>query len=413
MANVIKIKRSTTTATPLTLAEGELAYSELSGNLFIGTAGNNQEKIGGNTDVLALAGAVLEADYNANTILAATADNTPVALTIAASTIVGRTAAGSIDALTPTETRLILNVEDNAAADQTAAEVTSTATGTISATDVQSAIAELESEKLGLVGGTLTGVLTLAADPANPLEAATRAYVDSVAQGLDAKDSVLNASTANLTLSGEQTIDGVLTSASRILVKNQTLPRDNGIYVTAAGGWARSVDANTWDELVSAFVFVETGTANADSGWVCTANAGGTLGTTDVTWVQFSQAGSYTADGLGIELVGSEFQLELDGTTLSKTASGLKANLGGINHDGLLNYDANDHIDHTTVTLTAGLGLAGGGTIAANRTFDLAINTLTTLTPSIGSADFLVFYDTANTTHKKILINDLLDGGTF
>lgn len=275
-----------------------------------------------------------------------------------------------------------------------------------------------------------------------------------VAQGLDAKDSVLNTTTANVTLSGEQTIDGVLTATSRILVKNQTLPRENGIYVTAAGAWVRSEDVDTWNELVSAFVFVEEGTANADSGWVCTVDAGGTLDTTDVTFVQFSSAGSYTADGLGIELVGNEFQLELDGTTLSKSASGLKAEPSNIDHDSLLNFAAaehidwtitgaedihvdritatavtqhegsithdnlngvatNDHIDHSTVTLTAGEGLTGGGTIAANRTFALDVNGLTTETVTIGSADFIAFYDVSAAGHKKIFIDNLLDGGTY
>jgi hypothetical protein len=118
----------------------------------------------------------------------------------------------------------------------------------------------------------------------------------------------LVATTANITLAGEQTIDGVLTSASRVLVKNQTNAADNGIYVSAAGAWARSADANTWDELVSAYVFVEEGTNYADTGWVSTVNPGGTLGVTPVTWVQFSGAGSYAA-GTGLTLSGNTFSI--------------------------------------------------------------------------------------------------------
>lgn len=64
MANIIKIKRSTTTATPTSLSEGELAYSEDSGNLFIGTAGSNLVKIGGNTDVSKLSGVATGAEVN-------------------------------------------------------------------------------------------------------------------------------------------------------------------------------------------------------------------------------------------------------------------------------------------------------------------------------------------------------------
>jgi len=144
---------------------------------------------------------------------------------------------------------------------------------------------------------------------------ATKGYVDSVAQGLDIKASCLVASTAdiNLIAPGSGLIDGIdpatfTSGTTRILVKDQSLSQQNGIYIWngAASAMTRSLDANTWDELVGAFTFIETGTANADSGWVCTANAGGTLGTTPVPFVKFSQAGSYTA-GNGMVLVGGQF----------------------------------------------------------------------------------------------------------
>lgn len=145
--------------------------------------------------------------------------------------------------------------------------------------------------------------------PAATTDAATKAYVDSTAQGLDPKGSVRAATTANITLSGTQTIDGVAVVANdRVLVKNQTAPAENGIYVAAVGAWTRSTDADAWGELVSAFVFVEEGTTNADSGFTCTVDQGGTLGVTAVTWTQFSGAGTYTA-GNGLSLVGSEFSI--------------------------------------------------------------------------------------------------------
>lgn len=144
---------------------------------------------------------------------------------------------------------------------------------------------------------------------------ATKGYVDSVAQGLDIKASCLVASTADINLSapGSGLIDGIdpttfTSGTTRILVKDQSLSQQNGIYIWngAASAMTRSLDANIWDELVGAFTFIETGTANADSGWVCTANAGGTLGTTPVPFVKFSQAGSYTA-GNGMVLSGGVF----------------------------------------------------------------------------------------------------------
>lgn len=178
-------------------------------------------------------------------------------------------------------------------------------------------------------GGTLTGDLILAGDPDSALKAATKQYVDSVAAGLDPKPSVVCATTANISLSGEQTLDGVLTSASRVLVKNQSAPAENGIYVSAAGAWTRATDMNHWLEVPGSFVFVEQGTLYADSGWVCTSNSGGTIGSTTIAWSQFSGAGSFTTDGQGIEFTGTQLALELDGSTLSKGASGLKvADLG-------------------------------------------------------------------------------------
>ena len=156
----------------------------------------------------------------------------------------------------------------------------------------------------------ITGLATPTADT----DAATKGYVDSVAQGLDPKQSVGAASTANIaTLSGLLTIDGVtLTAGERVLVKNQTTTSQNGIYVASATAWSRALDMDAWTEVPNAFVFVEEGSTQADTGWVCTANTGGTLNTTPITWAQFSGAGTYIA-GNGLTLTGSTF--DVVGTT--------------------------------------------------------------------------------------------------
>lgn len=140
--------------------------------------------------------------------------------------------------------------------------------------------------------GTITGL----AAPVGDSDAANKGYVDTVAQGLDAKASARAATTASITLFGAQTIDTVSVMAgNRVLVKDQGTASENGIYVASNAAWSRSTDADTWDELVSAFIFVEEGSAGGNNGYVCTIDAGGTLGVTAVTWAQFSGAGQITA----------------------------------------------------------------------------------------------------------------------
>ena len=134
---------------------------------------------------------------------------------------------------------------------------------------------------------------TISTTPSNSTDIANKSYVDTVAQGLDTKASVVAGTTANITLSGTQTIDGVAVVATdRVLVKNQTAPADNGIYIASATAWSRAPDMNTWAQVPGAYVFIEGGTTLTDTGWVCTSDAGGTIGVTAITWAQFSGAGS-------------------------------------------------------------------------------------------------------------------------
>jgi hypothetical protein len=124
-----------------------------------------------------------------------------------------------------------------------------------------------------------------------------------------------------LVLTGEQTIDGVLTSASRVLVKDQTLPAQNGVYDTGAGAWTRATDMDVWAEVPGSFIFIQSGTLQSASGWANTSPVSGTIDVTAMTWVQFSQAGSYSA-GTGLTLTGTVFSVNYG--TGSGTAARLR-----------------------------------------------------------------------------------------
>ena len=169
-----------------------------------------------------------------------------------------------------------------------------------------------------------------AADPTAAAHLATKGYVDSVAQGLAPKDAVRAATTANSTLSGAQTIDGVSVVADdRVLVKNQTTGSENGIYVAASGAWSRATDADSEADLRGASVFVEEGTANADTLWVMTTNAAITVGTTALTWTQFASAADIVG-GNGLTKTGNTLDVNVDGSTLEINADTLRVKALGI-----------------------------------------------------------------------------------
>lgn len=162
--------------------------------------------------------------------------------------------------------------------------INGTVNGTVGATTPSSGV----FTSVGMTTGTVS------TSPSGNTDIANKAYVDTVAQGLDTKASCVAATTANITLSGApQTIDGVsLAVGDRCLVKNQTAAQDNGIYLVATGSWTRTSDMDVWSEVPGAYTFIETGSVQADTGWVCTSNAGGTIGSTAMVWAQFSGAGS-------------------------------------------------------------------------------------------------------------------------
>jgi hypothetical protein len=405
-----------------------------------------------------------------------------------------------------------------------ASAISNVPSGNLAATDVQSALNELQTDinsraldadvikRDGSVAFTADqsmggNQLTNVGAPSASNDAATKSYVDSVAEGLKPKTAARVATTANITLSAPQTIDGVsVIAGDRVLVKDQTDPEDNGIYIVAAGAYTRSLDFDSLtpiDEINGAMVAVQEGTTNAGKVFVQSGLVT-TLDTDPINFIFFNSSSSLVGgdgitvsgsnisvdhDGEGLTFVSTQLALELDGATLEKSASGLKlsdtavtpATLGsatetitltvdqqgrltaaseqaiaipasqvtdfdeatqdaigtilvdtasvdlvyndgtpsitatvlpaGVDHDQLLNYVANDHVDHSAVQITTitDSGLTGGGDITATRNLSVDING-TTAEASPSNLDKILIYDASATALKSMTRGNFLSG---
>ena len=187
--------------------------------------------------------------------------------------------------------------------------------------------------------------------------------------GLDSKPSVVAATTANISLSGAQTVDGVsVVATNRVLVKSQTADEENGIYVASAGAWARAGDLDTWSEVPNAFVFVEGGTTLSTTGWVCSSPDGGTIDVTAITFVQFSGSGSTVVTGTAGQITvvgggGATPTVSLPSTITQATAfSGVTT---------ISNATPSTNTTTGALTVAGGVGVAGsmnaGGTITGSN----------------------------------------------
>lgn len=407
-----------------------------------------------------------------------------------------------------------------------ASAISNIPSGNLAATDVQAALNELQSDidtraldsvvikKDGSVAFTadqsMGGFkLTSLAAPSAGSDAATKQYVDNALEGLKPKEAVRVATTANIViataLNSGDSIDGVtLANGDRVLVKDQTAAEENGIYVVSATP-SRSTDFDSLspiDEINKAYVPVQQGTANAGKLYVQSGNVS-TVGVDPINFIFFNSVSgliggdgitvsgsniSVDHDGEGLTFVATQLALELDGSTLSKSSSGLKLtdtavspgsfgsatetvtftvdqqgrltaaseqninipssqvsdfveasqdavgtilvdsssvdftyNDGvpsisavvlpaGVDHDQLLNFVANEHIDHSAVEIQTGAnsGLAGGGDITATRSLVVDINGTTSLGAAPDVADELLIYDVSGLARRKVTVAQLL-----
>jgi hypothetical protein len=208
----------------------------------------------------------------------------------------------------------------------------------------------------------------------------TKLYVDSLALGISWKQPVNAATTANITLSGAQTIDAVsVVAGDRVLVKDQTAQADNGIYVAAVGAWSRSPDADTYDEMISALVFVESG-GQAGAAFYCPIQPGGTLGVTAITWNNFSVGGVYFA-GTGLNLSGGD-TFNISNTTVAAGSYGSGSAVGTftVNAQGQLTAAADTNIAIAATQITS--GTIDSARLSGTYSGITGVGTLTNLTVS-------------------------------
>lgn len=401
MANTIRIKRRAaggSAGAPATLENAELAFNEQDNTLYYGTGTGGAG--GSATSVIAIGGSGAFQAKDADLTAVAALSGTGLAIRTAADTWALRNLTAPAAGLSITNNDGVSGNPTFALANDLAALETLASTGlavrtgsdtwaqrsvagtsgriTVTNGDGVSGNPTVDLNTSGVTAGTYTKVtvdtygratsganatlndigsptssfsfnsqnLTNLADPVNAQDAATKAYVDAARSGLDVKASVRAATTANITLSGTQTIDGVAVIAGdRVLVKNQSTGSANGIYVVAAGAWSRATDADSDAEVTAGmFAFVEEGTTNADSGWVLTTDSPISVGTTALVFAQFSGAGQVTA-GAGLTKTGST--LDVVGTSNRIT----------VNADSI--DIASTYVGQTSITT---LGTIGTGT---------------------------------------------------
>ena len=357
MANTIRIKRSTGSSNPTSLENAEIAFREGDEVLIIGKGTGGAGGSATSIEAIGGKGAFFDkaTTRNANIVLAG-----PTTGSAAAPTFRSLVAA-DIPSIAHTK----ISDFDTGVRTNTLAEMAAPA-----------AAVSLNSQKI-------TNLATPTADN----DAASKSYVDSVSQGLDVKDSVKVATTANITLSGTQTIDGVAVSADeRVLVKDQSTASQNGLYLCKASTWTRTDDLAAGSNAAGMFTFVEQGTVNADNGFVCTSNSGSAVtGTNNLTFAQFSGAGSVTA-GDGLDKSGNTMSVDLKangGLVIESTE--IAVDLAASSITGTLAIsDGGTGATSASAARTA-LGLAIGSDIQA---FDQQLSDIAGLTPT--DSNFIV-----------------------
>jgi len=443
MANTVRIKRRTSGAAgaPSSLANAELAYNEVDDVLYYGKGTGGAGGTATTVPAIAGPGAFLTLS-TAQTVSGNKTFTGSVDLTSATATATTQTSSDSCTKLATTAfvkaqnyitgnqsisftgdasgtgtTSVTLTLANTGITGGTYTKITVNAKGlatagtTLEAGDIPTLTAakisdfdtQVRTNRLDQLAAPTASVslnsqkITNLATPTSDSDAATKAYVDASRSGLDVKASCRVATTANITLSGTQTIDGIsVIAGDRVLVKNQSTASQNGIYVVAVGSWSRATDADADAEVTSGlFTFIEEGTANADSGWVLTTDGSITVGSSSLAFSQFSGAGQITA---GAGLTKTSNTLDVVGTADRITVNSDSVDI------------ASTYVGQATITTlgTIGTGVWNGSTIGVAYG-GTGATTLTGILKGNGTSAFSAAVDGTD----YLSPNATIDGGTF
>ncbi|MDX5368170.1 MAG: hypothetical protein LPL29_02235 [Alphaproteobacteria bacterium] len=400
MSNTIRIRRRAAgggAGAPASMKNGELAFNEADLKLYYGFGDSGG---GDATSIIVIGGTGAFATLDTNQTFggektftlpiigditgnAATATKLATARTITA----GGDLTGNVSFDGSANVTFNLAVNDNSHA-HTAANISDLA-ATVQAYRLDQFAAP--TADVDMNGQKLTGL----AAPVNTTDAATKQYVDNAVQGINATSSCRVKTTANVTLSGLQTIDGIaLSNGERVLVTEQSTPSQNGVYIAGTGAWTRASDADAWDEMIAMFVFIEEGNTYADTSWLCTVDQGGTLDTTAITFVQFGSAAAYLA-GNGMTLDGNTFNvgagtgIAVDTSSVSLAGQALALHQLGVN-GFFVRTGAGTVAARSIETSGEGISVGNGDGVSGNPTISLDA-TLAALSQLTTAADQFIY----------------------